>query len=112
MKKAISKKEIGTTICCIPTYNSVNRNIPLEEQLLEDKLIKITDKRFTLESNGTWIFNGLDADNNGYIPFKNKQEALNYIESQKVYAQLKQMYYHEFSVNQLLEIKKILALGV
>lgn len=84
--KYIAKTNIGNIIYCIPTYNAVQKGVPLSEQIKEFKLLKVTPTKFTIEvykwgayEKELHIFGGMDKYNRGYIPFSSKELALKYL---------------------------------
>lgn len=103
-KKA--KDLIGGTIALIPQSNAVSRTIPLREQIVERMLLKVSVKKMeVIGFEGTFYIDGsLDNNNYGYLPFENKQAALDHLDAEVLCIDLKRQSWNGITLNQAKRI--------
>lgn len=99
---------IGKTIVVIPVQNNVRRGISLKEQLSEFTLEKVGSKNFLI-TDGSYPIDGSDNRYNaGYKPFRNKQEALDYLKAIELERELKRTPWSHLSLKELEQIETII----
>ena len=81
-----NKFEVGQTVWLIPTGNNVKRGkIPLREQISNDVIESVGRTLLKLKKVGKInIYGALYKHNCGYIPFGTKEEALEFLEAERL----------------------------
>ena len=106
----------GETIFLIPVENSVKRykNLSLSEQITTGILKRCSKEYYTIENiidgyDGKFSFDTFRNNNNfGYIPFKTKKDAKDYIEVKHFKHLLTYMDLSMLSIEDVNKIKKII----
>ena len=106
----------GETIFLIPVENSIKRykNLSLSDQITTGILKKCSKEYYTLENiidghDGKFSFDSFRDDNNfGYIPFKLKKDAQNYIEIKNFKHLLPHIDLSILNIEDVNQIKKII----
>lgn len=104
------KPLIGQTIYLIPTGNSIDRRIPIEEQITRSVLLKVGSTTLTT-IKGRYAINGtLDRSNFGYLHFTTEQAAKEYFLKCHIEAELRKIFSTptEISYKTLLTIKQLI----
>ncbi len=94
----------GQEIWLIPLDNAAKRRVPLNEQITSGILEKCGTKMFYLSTGGYSFENYCNPHNFGYMPFKTKQDALNYLEVKDFVSKIK---YEDLSFLGIDEVRKI-----
>ena len=81
-----NKFEVGQTVWLIPTGNNVKRGqIPLKEQISNDVIESVGRTLLKLKKAGKInIYGALDKHNCGYMAFGTKEEALEFLEAERL----------------------------
>ena len=77
------KDYIGKEIFLIPMQNSINRIIPIVEQIKPVTLLKVGTKKLQVSSGyefGFYKDGSLDVNNYGWLPFASKEDALKHLD--------------------------------
>ena len=106
----------GETIFLIPVDNSIKRykNLSLSEQITTGILKRCSKEYYTLENiidgyDGKFSFDTFRNDYNfGYIPFKSKKDAQNYIEIKHFKHLLPHIDLSALNIEDVNQIKKII----
>ena len=110
MSKPLEPNELkalkGQEVWLIPLHNAVARSLPLIEQITSDIVKKCGSKMFHLTRSGGYSFDDgyCNSNNYGYLPFKTKQDALDYLEVEKFLSKLK---YENLSYLNICDVRKI-----
>ena len=105
------KHLIGQEIWVIPTYNSICRNISIEEQIKSTTLLKVGKTNLITQLGNYECNGGCDRHNYGYLHFRSLQEANEYLLSVNLHRELQDMLRYNnysFTYQQLLQAKEIL----
>ena len=106
----------GEAIFLIPVENSIKRykNLSLSDQITTGILKKCSKEYYTLENiidghDGKFSFDSFRDNNNfGYIPFKSKKDAQNYIEIKNFKHLLHHIDLSILNIEDVNQIKKII----
>ena len=114
MSKPLEPNELkalkGQEVWLIPLYNSVKKGTSLIEQITSDVIEKCGSKMFYLLNSGGYSFDDgyCNSYNYGYLPFRSKQDALDYLEVEDFVSKIKYEDLSCFSENEIKKIKKII----
>ncbi len=115
MSKPLEAHELkalkGQEVWLIPLYNSVKKRTSLIEQITSDIIEKCGSKMFYLLNNGGgYSFDDgyCNSYNYGHLPFRSKQDALDYLEVEDFISKIKYEDLSFLSINEIRNIKKII----
>lgn len=114
MRKPLEANELkalkGREIWLIPLHNAKQRKIPLIEQITSDILQKCGSKMFHLTKSGGYSFDDgyCNSNNYGYLPFKSKQDALDYLEIEDFLTKIRFQDLSFLGINEVRKIKEII----
>jgi len=118
MSKPLEPNELkalkGQEVWLIPVYNAVNNSSPLSEQITSGIVDKCGNKMFYLTkvkngwSVGCSFDDYCDSNNYGYMPFKSKQDALDYLEIDSFLSALKSKDLSHLDIDDIRKIKEII----
>ena len=110
-----NKFEVGQTVWLIPTGNNVKRGqIPLKEQISNDVIESVGRTVLKLKKAGKInIYGALDKHNCGYIPFSTKEEALEFLEAERLTNYIRRVLYTiEPTFKQITQIFEVLGIKI
>lgn len=104
------KPLIGKEIYLIPTGNSIDRRIPLEEQITRSVLLKVGNTTLTTIKGRYAIDGTIDRSNFGYLHFTTEQAAKEYFLKCHIEIELRKVFNTstEISYETLLAIKQLI----
>lgn len=115
MSKPLEPNELkalkGQEVWLIPLHNSVRREKPLNEQIRSGIIEKCGSKMFHLKNDsGGYIFDYgyCNSNNYGYLPFKTKQDALDYLEVKEFLSRIKSQDLSLLDIDDVKKIKEII----
>lgn len=115
MSKPLEPNELkalkGQEVWLIPLHNSVRRGTSLFEQVRSGIIEKCGSKMFHLKNHdGGYMFDYgyLNSSNYGYLPFKTKQDALDYLEVEEFLRNIKFQNLSFLGIDEVRKIKQII----
>ena len=114
MSKPLEPNELkalkGLEVWLIPLYNAIERRRPLIEQITSDIIQKCGSKMFHLTKSGGYSFEGgyCNSNNYGYLPFKTRQDALDYLEVEEFLRKIKYQDLSHLCINEVRKLKEII----
>ena len=114
MSKPLEPNELkalkGQEVWLIPLYNAKQRKIPLIEQITSDIIVKCGSKMFHLANSDGYSFEKgyCNSYNYGYLPFKSKQDALDYLEIEEFLSKIKYENISFLGIDEVRKIKEII----
>ena len=111
----ISKFEVGQTVWLIPTGNSVKRGkVSLREQISSDAIESVGRTVLKLKKAGKInIYGALDKRNCGYMAFGTKEEALEFLEAERLTNYIRrELYTIKPTFKQITQIFEVLGIEI
>lgn len=114
MSKPLEPNELkdlkGQEVWLIPLHNAKQRKVPLIEQITSDIVVKCGSKMFHLTNNGGYSFEDgyCNSNNYGYLPFRSKQDALDYLEIEEFLSKIKYENLSFLGIDEVRKIKEII----
>ena len=110
-----NKFEVGQTVWLIPTGNNVKRGkVSLREQISSDAIESVGRTVLKLKKAGKInIYGALDKHNCGYIPFGTKEEALEFLEAERLTNYIRrELYTIKPTFKQITQIFEVLGIEI
>lgn len=114
MSKPLEANELkdlkGQEVWLIPLHNAMERKRPLIEQITSGIIQKCGSKMFHLTKSGGYSFEDgyCNSNNYGYLPFKTKQDALDYLEVEDFLSKIKYENLSHLGINEVRKLKEII----
>lgn len=114
MSKPLEPNELkalkGQEVWLIPLHNAMERKRPLIEQITSGIIQKCGSKMFHLTKSGGYSFEDgyCNSNNYGYLPFKTKQDALDYLEVKEILSRIKSQDLSHLGINEVRKLKEII----
>lgn len=118
MSKPLESNELkalkGQEVWLIPLDNAIQRKTSLIEQITSDIIEKCGNKMFHLKKSGGYYFDYgyCNSQDYGYLPFKTKEDALDYLEVKEFLAKIKYEDLSHLGIDEVRDIKEIIRIKI